>query len=79
VRLLFCLLNLSFLKASALVFSEFYWGSLLGYGWMVFFFVFLTIFRNLFGLFFSELVKYFHIERFLAAKFGTISVVFMVW
>ncbi len=32
--------QLEFLNASALVFSEFYRGSLLGYGWMVFFLCF---------------------------------------
>jgi hypothetical protein len=43
------------------------------------FFAFFDHFRYLFGLFvwvvyLSELVKYLHIERHLAAKVGTISV-----
>jgi len=48
VRLLFFVyVARDFSKACALVSSEFYWGSWLGYGWMVFF----DHFRYLFGLF----------------------------
>jgi len=47
----FCLLNLSFLKASALVFSRILLG-FFAWVWMDgILFVFLTIYRNLFGLF----------------------------
>ncbi len=71
-----------FPKACALVFSEFYWGLWLGYGWVVFswyFFFFLIIFAfSVWVVYLSELVKYLLIERYLAAKIETILVV-LVW
>jgi hypothetical protein len=77
VRLPFCLSNLSFLKLLPWFFSGCYWGLWLGYRWMVFSLLFFDHFFIIpLGCLLSELVKYSHIERHLAAKIGTIFVVF---
>jgi hypothetical protein len=80
VRLLFfCDVVRDFSKTSALISSEFYCGLWLGCGWMVF-----SWYSGSFSLFvwivyLSELVKYLLIERYLAAKIGTISLVLVWW
>jgi hypothetical protein len=72
VRLLFFVyVARDFSKACALVSSEFYWGSRLGYGWMVFSLYFCSFSLFVWVVYLSELVKYLHIERHLAAKVGT--------
>ncbi len=67
-----------FSNACALVSSEFYWGLWLGYGWMVFSLHLKHFSFSVWVVYLSELVKYSLIERYLAAKIGTISVV-LVW
>ena len=80
VRLLFFVyVARDFSKASALISSEFYWGSWLGYGWMVFSWHFWSFSLFVRVVYLSELVKYSLIERYLAAKIGTISVVLVWW
>jgi hypothetical protein len=77
--LLFVYVARDFSNACALFSSEFYWGLWLGYGWMVFYLVFLIIFAfSVWFVYLSELVKCLLIECYLAAKIGTILVV-LVW
>ncbi len=57
-----------------MVSSEFYWGSWLGYGWVVFSLHFRSFSLFVQVVYLAELVKYSLIERYLAAKIGTISV-----
>ncbi len=74
MRMLFCLSNLRFLKLLPCFFLNVIGVRGLGIdGWYS-----LCIFDNFFIILdclLSELVKYSHIERYLAAKIGTISVV----
>ncbi len=69
-----------FSNACALVSSEFYWGLWLGYGWMVFS-LHLKHFRFFFVrvIYLSKLAKYSRVERYLAAKIGTIYLVLVWW
>jgi hypothetical protein len=71
--LLFVYVARDFSNACALVSSEFYWGSWLGYGWMVSSLHFFSFSLFVWVVYLSELVRYLHIERHLAAKLGTIS------